>query len=153
VERSEGVWTVDDDASLSIEDARSLLSRVIPAVCAGDPAASAYFTEDVRGDGPHLHVRSRTELEDQLTDHSGVLSNVKFTMDGAEEIAGGVIAIWRLSGYHTGSALMEEDELVEPSGRRIDVSAMTLVQFRGAQLCSFQTLYDSAPLFEQIRWA
>ena len=43
--------TVDDDANPSIEDARSLLSRVIPAVCAGDPAASAFFTEDARGVG------------------------------------------------------------------------------------------------------
>lgn len=144
---------MDDDASLSIEDARSLLSRVIPAVCAGDPAASEFFTEDVRGDGPHLHVRSRTELEDQLTDHAAVLSNVHFTMDGVEEIAGGVIATWRLSGDHTGSALMDEDELIEASGRRIEVSAMTLVQFRGARLCSFQTIYDSAPLYEQIRRA
>ena len=63
----------------------------------------------------------------------------------------GVIATWRLSGHHTDAAFVNEDELLEPSGRRIDVLAITHVQFRGPRICAFSTTYDGSDLVEQLR--
>ena len=147
----EGGECVDDESGISIEDARSLLCRAIPAAATGDVTAIELFTEDVIGDTEDLHIRSRTDLEHQMIDRSGVLSLVDFRLDALEELADGVIATWRLSGDHTGEVLLDEDELLEPSGRRIDLSARTQVRFRGHRICWFHNDFNGPSLVAQIR--
>ena len=141
---------MNDESEISIEDARSLLCRAIPAAATGDVTAIELFTEDVIGDAEDLRIRSRTDLEHQLIDRSGVLSRVDFCLDDLEELADGVIATWRLSGDHTGEVLLDEDELLEPSGRRIVLSAKTQVRFRGHRVCWFHSVFDGPSLVAQI---
>jgi hypothetical protein len=142
---------VSDEGAISMEKARSLLYRAIPAVVTGDLTTIELFTEDVIGDAEQLSVRSRTDLEHQMADRSGVLSRIDFRLDGVEEFIPGVIATWRLSGDHTGEVLLDEDVLLEPTGRRIDLSAMTRVVFRQHRICWFDNIFDGPGLVEQIR--
>jgi hypothetical protein len=150
-ESTEERRTVGRDEAISIATARDLLGRALPAIAAGDCGALELFTEDVSGDSPNMCVRSRSELEYQLIDRAGALSNIEFMIDRLDAVEPGVVATWRMSGDHTGEVLFNEDEFFEPSGRRIDLSATTYVQFRGARICAFRTIYDDRDLFDQIR--
>jgi hypothetical protein len=141
----------EESISISISDARQLLCRALPALVSGDTGAIELFTDDVCGDAPNMCVRSRKELEQQLTDRAGALSSIEFRIDYAKAVNSGVLARWRMAGEHTGEVLFNEDELIEPTGRRILLLATTRVQFRTGRICEFQTTYDDHDLFDQLR--
>jgi ketosteroid isomerase-like protein len=139
------------DRSMSDEQAHALVERALAAIVSGDVSALELFTDDVVGDSPNMCVHSRSELEFQLIDRQGALSNIELTVESIETVEPGVTATWRMSGDHTGEVLFNEDELFEPSGRRIQVSATTLVQFRDRHICAFRTDYDDRDLYDQVR--
>jgi hypothetical protein len=142
---------MERDHAISVRRARRLLRRALPAIVIGDVGAIGLFTDDVSGDAPNLRVRSRAELECQLIDRAGALSRIEFAIDRLEPSEGGVTATWRLAGMHTGALLINEDELVEPSGRPVDLAARTHVRFRVRRICAFETIYDGQDLIDQIR--
>jgi len=137
--------------AISMRRAIRLLRRALPAIVNGDVGAIGLFTDDVIGESPNLRVRSRAELECHLTDRAGALSDIEFAIDRIERSAGGLTVTWHLSGFHTGVVLFNEDELFDPSGRRVDLSARTEVQFRARRICAFETSYDGQDLIDQIR--
>jgi hypothetical protein len=137
--------------SISLDQACDVLRHALAGIVSGDVSVLGLFTDDVVGDSPNMRVGSRSELEFQLIDRLGTLSNIEFTIDRIEAVDSGVLATWRMSGDHTGEVLFNEDELFEPSGRRIHLSATTFVQFRAHCICLFRTDYDDRDLYDQIR--
>ena len=142
---------VEDHETISIAEARTVLGQALPALLSGDIRAIELFAEDVEGDSPHMCVRSRDELVNQLLDRVGAFSNVEFEIRRVDQVDGGFVASWQLSGIHTGAILLNEDEFFEASGLRIDMSASTNVQFRDRRICAFRTVYDGQDPFEQMR--
>jgi hypothetical protein len=142
---------VEDDDFISIAEARHVLGRALPAIVSGDIGAIELFTEDVAGDSPDMRVRSRTELGNQLIDRAETLSNVEFRLDRVEADHPGVRATWHMAGDHTGEVLFNEDQLFEPSGRRIVLTATTHARFRSGRSCEFLTTSEDADLIDQIR--
>jgi len=140
-----------DDESVSIDDVRDLVHRALFAMVVGDVEASDLFTLDVTGESPDMYVTSRTELEDQLSDRTGGLSNVDLTLDRVDEVSTGWLATWRVSGDHTGSLMLNEDMYFDPSGRRIAVSARTHLVVQGRSIRAFRTSYDGEDLADQLR--
>jgi predicted ester cyclase len=96
-------------------------------------------------------VSSRTELEYQLSDRAGGLSNVDFTVDRVEELSTGWVATWRVAGDHTGDLLFNEDVYFPPSGRRIVVSATTHLVLEDQRISAFRTSYDDKDVAAQLR--
>jgi hypothetical protein len=141
---------VDEEAAISDDEARGLLTCVLRAIVAGDAGASHRFTEDVIGESPNMSVRSRSELEYQLDDRAGALTNIELTIVCVEIEGSKVTADWTMSGDHTGAVLFNEDELFEPSGRRIHLSARSIVQLRDGLICAIRNEYDDVELFNQV---
>jgi hypothetical protein len=139
----------DDDVP-PIDEVRELLHRALFAIVVGNVHASRLFAEDVHGDSPTMRVRSRTELEYQLEDRAGWLSNVEFTLDRVERNGAGWFATWRVSGDHTGEALFNEDRYFAPTGRRITMSATTHLDVHARRIRAFRTSHDR-DLADQIR--
>lgn len=143
---------MDDEGPISLADATCVLRRALFALVVGDVGALELFTEDVIGDSIVLCVRSRTELEYQLLDRAGALSNVEFDLDrvlmGAPDT---VVASWRVAGVHTGEVLFNEDVFFAPTGRTIRVSMTTRVRFRQHRIAAFRTSYDGEDLLDQLR--
>jgi hypothetical protein len=137
--------------SISLDQACDVLRHALAGIVSGDVSVLGLFTDDVVGDSPNMRVGSRSELEFQLIDRLGTLSNIEFTIDRIEAVDSGVLATWRMSGDHTGEVLFNEDELFEASGLRIRLLATTAVQFRGRRICAFRTDYDDGDLYDQIR--
>jgi hypothetical protein len=142
---------MENDYAISVRRALRLLRRALPAIVTGDVGALGLFTDDVSGDAPDLRVRSRAELECQLIDRAGALSRIELAITRLEPWEGGFTATWRLSGIHTGAMLINEDELFEPSGRRIELAAKTCVRFRDRRICAFEMIYEGQDLVDQIR--
>ena len=143
---------MDDEAPISLADAACVLRAALFAFTVGDVGALELFTEDVIGDSPNLRVRSRTELEYQLIDRAGALSNVEFDLDGvAMEGPNCAVATWRVAGVHTGEVLFNEDIYFAPTGRQIRLSMTTQALFRQRRIAMFRTSYADGDLFDQIR--
>jgi hypothetical protein len=141
---------VDDDP-VSSDEVRDLVHRALLAMVVGAVEESHLFTHDVTGYSPYISVRSRIDLEDQLSDRTGGLSNVDLLVDRVDEVSGGWVATWRVCGDHTGSLLLNEDLYFAPTGRRIDVSATTHLVLQGRRLRTFQTSYDDQDVAAQLR--
>jgi hypothetical protein len=139
------------DDAISVSDALVVLRRALPAIISGDLSGLELFTEDVTGLSPDMVIRSRVELEHQLLDRQGSLSRAAFAIDLIEADQTGFVVRWRMSGDHTGELLFNEDELFEPSGVRVQLSATTCVRFRGRRIRTFETTYDDRDLFDQLR--
>ncbi len=146
-----GDTLVPNDERVSIDEVRVLLHRALLALAVGDVGASELFADDVRGDSPNMCVRSRTELEYQLDDRAGSLSDVEFTLDRVDRVSTGWLATWRVSGCHTGEVFFNEDEYFAPTGRRIALSATTHLDLRDGRIRAFRTNYDDGDLADQIR--
>jgi ketosteroid isomerase-like protein len=143
---------MEGEGAVSFEEATCLVRRALLALATGDVGAIDIFTEDVIGDSPNLRVRSRSELQYQLLDRFGALSNVDFHLDRVEtDGPATVVASWRVAGDHTGEVLFNEDVYFAPSGRRIRLSVTTRVVFRQGRIAAFETFYDDQNLFDQIR--
>ena len=143
---------MEDHEAISLEDATDLLRRALFALAVGDVGAIDLFTEDVVGEGPNLHVRSRTELGNQLLDRAGALSNVEFDLDRVDAIAPAeVVAAWRVVGDHTGEVMFNDDMFFDPTGRRIRLSVTTRAVFRQRRIAAFETSYEDGDLFDQIQ--
>jgi hypothetical protein len=90
---------MDDDGAFSIADATSILGRALLALAIGDVDELGLFTEDVTGEGPTLTVRSRVDLEYQLLDRAGALSNVTFSLERVDVVGPvEVVASWHVAG-------------------------------------------------------
>jgi SnoaL-like polyketide cyclase len=138
--------------TISLADASCVLRRALLALAVGDVGALELFTEDVIGDSPVLCVRSRTELEFQLLDRVGALSNVEFDLDQVSMTGPDTAVVsWRVAGDHTGEVLFNEDIFFGPTGRQIRMSLTTLVRFSQRRIAEFGTSYDDTDLFDQLR--
>ena len=152
LEESE-VHVAVDDEPVSMDEVREIAHRALFALVVGDVDESHLFTQDVTGDSPNMYVRSRIDLEDQLSDRTGGLSNVELTVDRIEEVSDGWLATWRVRCDHTGSLLLNEDVLFAPTGRRIDVSGTTHLVLHGRRVRAFRTSYDDENVAAQLRGA
>jgi predicted ester cyclase len=143
---------MDVQEPISVADATYLVRRALFALAAGDTEALELFTEDVIGDGPVLHVRSRLELGYQLLDRMGALSNIEFDLDRVEiePDSGAVLASWRVAGDHTGEVMFNEDLYFAPTGRHIRMCMTTRLMFRQHRIAEFRTSYHGADLLDQI---
>lgn len=141
----------NDDETLSLDEVRDLVHRALFAMVVGDVEGADLFTPDVTGESPNMYVRSRVELEDQLSDRTGGLSNVDFMLDRVEEVRNGWLATWRVSGDHTGSLLLNEDVYFAPSRRRIAASGSTHLVLHRHRVRAFRTSYDDEDLADQLR--
>ena len=143
---------MDDEEAIPLAEVTCILGRALMAFATGDVEAMELFTDDVIGDGPNLHVRSQSELQNQLLDRAGALSNVAFSLDQVDVVGPKTfVASWRVAGDHTGPLMLNEDLLFEPSGRRIDLSVTTRVVVRGRRIAEFQAAYVDGDPVEQIR--
>ena len=147
---SKGRNEVPPEPAISVDEVHELVRRAVRAIVAGDAGSVDLFTEDVVGDSPNMRVRSRSELECQLLDRAGALTNIELTIDSVEIMGSVVTAVWSMSADHSGEVLFNEDELYEPSGRRVHLSVRSIIQLRGGLICAIRNDYDDEDLFNQV---
>ena len=124
------------------------LKRAIAASVSGDVTdIEALFTPTVTGSGPATAAQSRDELAAEIEERRGALTHEKVTF-GRVESNGPVVRLeWEASGLHTGPLpLPGTGAVLEPTGLRLRVRAVTWARFEGQRIASWRGHWEDVAL-------
>lgn len=113
-------------------------------------AIEEVFTEDVVVWSPNLVTRSRTELQEVISENRDLLSNLELRIDVVDCSGDRATVEWQVSADHTGALLVGDDYLFEPSGRRISIAGAVVAEFRGKLISTLRCYFDDAAVLEQL---
>ena len=82
--------------------------------------------------------------------HELAFSNVVILFRGLDEVGNKAFAEWVIEADHTGPFILDEDVVVEATGRRVQLAGATVADFRDGKIRSFRTYFDDLSLIEQI---
>ena len=77
-------------------------------------------------------------------------SNVVIMFRGLDEVGNKAFAEWVIEADHTGPLVLDEDAVLEATGRRVQLAGVTVADFREGKIRSFRTYFDDLSLIEQI---
>jgi hypothetical protein len=110
---------------------------------------SLLFTKDVTAWSPNLMATSVTDLESALEDRNEALSNITLVITGLDVVDNKAYAEWVVEAEHSGTLVLD-DIRAEATGRRLQLGGVTVAEFRGHQIQTFRSYFDSTALLEQM---
>ena len=129
----------------------SAMRRLLDATVTGDRAAMAdLVTADVTGWSPNLFVTSRDELLAALEHREDAFSGIEVRVQALDQVGDKAVAEWHVAVDHTGPLAVDDDLVIEPTGRRLHVSGATVAEFDGDRICAFRSYFDDLALIEQL---
>lgn len=108
------------------------------------------FTDDVVGWSPLSTVSGLTGLADLSSINDAAFSNVVIMFRGLDEVGNKAIAEWVVAADHTGPFILDEDAVLEATGRHVELAGVTVADFREDKIRSFRTYFDDISLIEQL---
>ena len=128
----------------------SAMRRMLQAAVTGDGEAMAdLVTADVTAWSPNVFVTSRDELLAALQRRDDTFSEIEVRVQALDQIGDKAIAEWHVAVDHTGPLTIDDDLVIEPTGRRLHVSGATIAEFDGDRICAFRSYFDDLALLEQ----
>ena len=108
------------------------------------------FTDDVVGWSPYATVSGLTALAELSALREMAFSNVVILLRGVDEVGNRVYAEWLIEADHTGPLVLDEDVVLEATGRRVKLAGVSVADFREGKIGSFRTYFDDLSMIEQI---
>ena len=133
------------------ESRKDVLLKALEAEVGGasvDPGT--LFTDDVVGWSPLTTVSGLTEIADLSALHEVAFSNVVIMFRGLDEVGNKAFAEWVIEADHTGPLVLDEDAVLEATGRHVQMAGVTVADFREDKIRSFRTYFDDVSLIEQL---
>ena len=128
----------------------SAMRRLLQAAVTGDGEAMAdLVTADVTAWPPNVFVTSRDELLAVLQRRDDTFSGLEVRVQALDQVGDKAIAEWHVAVDHTGPLAIDDDLVIEPTGRRLHVSGATIAEFDGDHICAFRSYFDDLALVEQ----
>ena len=128
----------------------SAMRRLLQAAVTGDSEAIAdLVTADVTAWSPNVFVTSRDELLAVLQRRDDTFSGIEVRVQALDQVGDKAIAEWHVAVDHTGPLAIDDDLVIEPTGRRLHVSGATIAEFDGDHICAFRSYFDDLALVEQ----
>ena len=126
----------------------AVLERAIVAAVAGDVSdIDELYTPDVVSSGPATSARSREELAVEVEKRADALSHAEVVFGDVDRQGDLVRLEWEASALHIGPLVLEgRGALLEPTGLRLRVKAVTVARFRGNQICSWRSHWGDLEL-------
>jgi ketosteroid isomerase-like protein len=135
------------------EERAELLSRAIVATISGDTVhLHDVFTLDVLASGPSLRTFSRDQLAREIERRVSAFSERKVAVAPLDVAGDQACVEWVASGIHSGRYESEGTggSILEPTGRRVRLRAISVAEFEGDQICSLRSYWDDASLVENL---
>jgi len=133
------------------ESRKDVLLKALEAEAGGAPVdLGTLFTDDVVGWSPYATVSGLTALADLSALRELAFSNVVIMLRGLDEVGNKAFAEWRIEADHTGPLVLDEDAVLEATGRHVQLAGFTVADFREGKIRSFRTYFDDISLIEQI---
>src|SRR6478672_6921203 len=108
------------------------------------------FTDDVVGWSPYATVSGLTGLAELSALRDIAFSNVVIVLRGVDEVGNRVYAEWVVEADHTGPLVLDEDVVLEATGRRVVLAGCSVADFRDGKIQSYRTYFDDLSMIEQI---
>jgi ketosteroid isomerase-like protein len=126
------------------------LRGLVHAAVTGDgDAMGDLVTDDVVGWSPNLLVHSRTELLAAIGRREDTFTGIEVDVRAVDELGDKAFAEWHVAADHTGPLFVDDDVVIEPTGRRLHLSGATVAEFDGDRICAFRSYFDDLALVEQ----
>jgi len=127
------------------------LRRLLDAAVTGDADSMAdLVTADVTVWSPNLFVTSRDDLLAELERREDTFSGIEIHVQALDQVGDKAIAEWHMAANHTGTLVVDDDLVIEPTGRRLHLSGATVAEFDDDRICAFRSYFDDLALVEQI---
>ena len=111
---------------------------------------STLFTDDVVGWSPYATVSGLTALAELSALRELAFSNVVILLRGVDEVGNRAYAEWLIEADHTGPLVLDEDVVLEATGRHVQLAGVSVADFREGKIRSFRTYFDDLSMIEQI---
>src|SRR6476659_466301 len=108
------------------------------------------FTDDVVGWSPYANVSGLTELAELSALRDIAFSNVVIMLRGVDEVGNRVYAEWLIEADHTGPLILDDDVVLDGTGRHVQLAGVSVADFREGKIRSFRTYFDDLSMIEQI---
>ena len=108
------------------------------------------FTDDVVGWSPYATVSGLTALAELSALREIAFSNVVILLRSVDEVGNRVYAEWLIEADHTGPLVLDEDVVLEATGRHVQLAGVSVADFREGKIRSFRTYFDDLSMIEQI---
>ena len=80
-------------------------------------------------------------------------SNVVIMVRGLDEVGNKAFAEWMIEADHTGPLVLDDDAVLQATGRHVQLPGVTVADFRNGKIRSYRTYFDDLSLIEQIAGA
>jgi len=116
------------------------------------PSAEQAIASDVVVWSPAVYTTSREAAIEALRapGEDDALSDVRVWIEAVDVVGTRVYIEWRLAARFTRPCFIDDDLLVEPTGRLVETSGVQVATFRAGQLVRVSCYYDDLALLEQI---
>ena len=133
------------------ESRKDVLLKALEAevgVASVDPGT--LFTDDVVGWSPYASVSGLAAVADLAALRETAFSNVVIMFRGLDEVGNKAFAEWVIEADHSGPLVLDEDVVLEATGRHVRLAGATVADFRDGKIRSFRTYFDDVSLLEQM---
>ena len=108
------------------------------------------FTDDVVGWSPYASISGLVALAELSAFRDIAFSNVVILLRGVDEVGNRVYAEWVIEADHTGPLVLDDDVVLDATGRHIELAGVSVADFREGKIRSFRTYFDDLSMIEQI---
>jgi hypothetical protein len=108
------------------------------------------FTDDVVGWSPYASISGLTALAELSLLREIAFSNAVIVLRGVDEVGNRVYAEWLIEADHTGPLVLDDDVVLEATGRHVQLPGVSVADFRDGKIRSFRTYFDDLSMIEQI---
>jgi ketosteroid isomerase-like protein len=133
------------------ESRKDVLSKAIEAEVGGASVdLGTLFTDDVVGWSPYATVSGLSALAELAALRDVAFSNVVIAFRGLDEVGNKAFAEWVIEADHTGPLVLDEDAVLDATGRHVELAGVTVADFRDGKIRSYRTYFDDLSLIEQV---
>jgi ketosteroid isomerase-like protein len=108
------------------------------------------FTDDVVGWSPYASVSGLTELAELAAQHDSTFSNIVIQVRSLDEVGNRTYAEWLIEADHTGPFVLDDDVVLEATGRHVQLAGVSVADFREGKIRSYRTYFDDLTMIEQM---
>ena len=133
------------------ESRKDVMVKALEAEVGSDSVdLGTLFTDDVVGWSPYAAVAGLTGLAELSALREIAFSNVVILLRSVDEVGNRVYAEWLIEADHTGPLVLDEDVVLDATGRHVRLAGVSVADFREGKIRSFRTYFDDLSMIEQI---
>ena len=110
----------------------------------------ALFTDDVVGWSPYASVSGLRALAELSALRDVAFSNVIILIRSLDEVGNKAYAEWLIEADHTGPLVIDDDVVLEATGRHVRLAGASVADFREGKIRSYRTYFDDLSMIEQL---